>query len=736
MQTPPAGWPAESPIEVLPELFLDLAGASWPPARDGAPTGTVTVGEWSVDRKLTGSSLPGQARGAAGFSIATGSVTFPQPDGAPLSPWGRGSLGIGPGGACTLYASHAGPVVSAGLTLGQFRVAPISGSNTSGTVSLELEESSIRLKKPFTLKWRYNMKGATNSDPKPELDACWVLDQIARAGGYYQTPKPVASTIVSLPLVGGTMAETGATVTAQIDGWAAAGSAPGLGPASTVSATISAPAMPDSMFITADVYDGGGRVLIGSAVFDFGNTGVTVATDTGTILGVAPYEASTGVRRVQAQITRQSSTVFSVRARSQQGPWSNQILVTFPAAPWTSANTWVTVDTAVPEQGRWIRGVQAHTADDVGVWATPTAEIDLSYSPLHAAFGVEDATAWDTAQEIATKTMGALWISEAGVFTYRNGNRMRGTSTPVETVEALDSLASLDWTVDPAEIADRVELTYTPTNVIASKAATTLWEATDSVRVAAHASVTLNVDIEGTTNDIASFIPVWDTSIDDARMSRWAASTSPAGNGERPSDDAVSITARLVSMSRIRIQITNNTDAPLWLVDGNGEPCLILRCSLHIAPSEPATIASGVAEDDAASPLSVDAGAWVQNLDAAQRMLDWLTGQTQTAKPTLNQVAVKPNLARQIGDVIRLTDGHTGLRAHAIITGITLDGGPDGYTQNLDVTLLDVVFSDFDNWLEANSIVTFADFDAWLAANTITDFAQFDDWAIDLGGTW
>lgn len=548
MQSKPSGWPAEGDVETIPEMFLAIENSPWPPSQDGAPTGTAQVAEWSVSRQVTGGALPGQVRGAFGHSVASGSASFPQPAGAPLSPWGRGSLNLGPGGKCTLYATHEGAGLSSGLLLGKFRVAPISGSNISNTVNLELDDGSVDLQRPFKLNWYYKSSA-------PQFDASWVLGKIAEAGGYTQT------------------------------------------------------------------------------------------------------------------------------------------------------------------------------------------DIESTNSPIQGVFGVEGETAWEVAQQIAAATMGAVWITEDGVFTYRNRDTMRGVAGYTETIEALDKIESLEWTVDPNEVADRVEVTYTPTEILTGQNTITLWEATEPIKIYADRTLTIYADITGTTDRTAPFIPIWNPTNPDAtiypldRMSRWAAAFEFEGGGTRPSDNAIRIETKIVAPSRIRLRITNTTLYDLWLVDGNGNPCLILRTGLHVQPSEPVVLSSGESDDDATNPLSIDTGAWVQDAAAAQEVLDWATAQTARPRATLPQVRVKPDLARQIGDVVRILDEPTGLRAKAIISGISLAGSHEGYTQNLDLALMDVVFADFNRWCIQNGITTFSEFDDWCIANNIYFFNQFDNWLIDFGGT-
>lgn len=548
MQVKPTSWPVECDIETLPEVFLELHGSQWPPARGDVPQGTAEVGAWSVSRQLTGSALPGQVRAASGHSIATGSASFAQPDGAPLSPWGRGSLNLGPGGKCTLYASHAGPGIALGLRLGSFVVAPVSGANTSNAVQLDLDEDSVRLQRPFTLNWAYDPANVT-------FDAAWVLERIAADAGY------------------------------------------------------------------------------------------------------------------------------------------------------------------------------------------TTTDIEPTGSLLAGVFGVAGKSVWAVAQEIAEATMGAVWITEAGVFTYRNRNALRGLGGYVETIEALDSLEALAWSCDPADMADRVEVAYTPAEEVRSMNTSTLWEATEVVKVSGGQAVRLTADITGTTDRFSAFIPLWEPSDPTAtvfppeRMSRWAAAATRDGGGERPADNALTVTTRIVNPSQVQIIVTNNTASTLWLVDGAGNPCLILRTGFHVVPGEPVSLSSGASEEAARNPLPIDLGQWVQDPAVAQDILSWVTSQTSRVQATIQQVRVKPDMARQLGDVVRLTDGHTGLRAKALITGISLSGDASSYTQTLDLALLAVVFADFDRWAVENNVATFADLDALFVARDLTTFAQFDEWLNDFGGT-
>lgn len=544
MQFLPANWPSQASVEELPKIMLKIIGGYWPPESAEAPQGTAVASSWSVSRAITGSPLPGQVRAASGHSIASGSISFVQPEGQPLSPWARGARELGPGGECVLFAAHDGNTPNSGVMLGSFVIAPIKGKNTSNTVDLDLDESSIRMRRTFNYEWFYDTKN-------PDFEASAVLEKIAEFGGY------------------------------------------------------------------------------------------------------------------------------------------------------------------------------------------KTTDIEPTGSILNGLFNVEGKSAWELAQEIAAATMGAVWVTETGVFTYRNRSSLRGNTRFTETVEALDSVESLDWTIDPGEIADRVEFTYTPTVVTQSDTPSiTLWEATEKIRVRAGQTATLYADLNGTAPAVSSFLPAWNnSSAPDEQHSRWAAAIDPNGGGARPADNAIRVNARFVSASRVRLEISNRTDDHLWLVDGNGQPCLILRSNILVAPGEQTMLDSGKSAADALNPLSVDAGMWVQDHDTAQTMLSWISGQTERAQAFIEQVRVAPNLARQIGDVIKLTDNHTNLLSKALITGITLGGDGSGYQQHLNLVLLDLTFTDWDAWMQSNGINTFQQLDAFLADANINTFEQFDVWGKDFGGT-
>jgi len=155
---------------------------------------------------------------------------------------------------------------------------------------------------------------------------------------------------------------------------------------------------------------------------------------------------------------------------------------------------------------------------------------------------------------------------------------------------------------------------------------------------------------------------------------------------------------------------------------------VIVRSTILIAPGEAQSMASGAAEDRSITAFGFDAGTWVQDPATAQEMLDWLTNQTATAEPVIPNVGVKPDLARQLGDIVVVTDEVTRLRSKALVTATRIAGSNTGYTQQLTMALLAETFRSLDAYCAAAGISTFDQLDAKLAADGVATFDQLDAW--------
>lgn len=733
MQNLPAGWDPHEIVESVPDFFLELPGSTWPPESEAGPAGLAHVGAWSTTRQLTGGNLPGQVRAATGFSVASGDATIAQTVDVPLTPWGRGDAALSPGGDCLLFAARGnGPRVS----LGTFLVAPIDGRGLSNEVLLELEENSARLKKPFSLKWSY--------DPfARSLDAAWVLVQIAGKNGYEAVAPAYSRAVLNAPLVGSGSLHAG---THQLAGTFFWGSHDGMIGLSGGSRMVIIPdadfpsSIHTSRVITCTVGGGGARFVFGGIIFDVTPQGVWLREGS-TLRGSTEFQGALTTRRVSLYLERMGPSTLRVEHMLDGGVWEPwPEMVEMPLAEWPASST-LTVSTQSNPSDRWVNGVSMQSGNGRAIRPTgqpfePTARIEATGSSLAGIFDVEEQSSWAVAQSIANATLGAVWVTEEGVLTYRGRESLRGVGQVVETIEALESLEDVPWKIDPGDIADRVEVSYSPSNLMtSSNHAITIWEATDPVRIASGYTVSVIADLEGSVSNLSPFQPIWNEEYPEASYSRWAASFNLGGGGERPDDSKIKVSSQTINPSKVRITITNRTSETIWMVDAAGNPCLTLRTKAYITAGETATVSSGVSESKAVNPLKIDAGQWVQETDTAQQILSWVSGQTTKAQAVIPQVRVKPHLGRQLGDVVRLLDGHTGLRSKAIITGIDQSGNYDGYQQHLTFALLDPVFQDFDEYLDTAGIRTFEELDAWLQATGQATFEELDNWLIDFGGT-
>lgn len=742
---------------------------------DSVPSATITadlgeglvvqdVSAWSVSRSLSGGGLPGQARAASGSSVGQGTVTVESPAGR--TPWTAGP--IKPGGKVALDAAEDTGVVAS--PQGRMVVRTVGGpSALSSERVLDIEDDLSGL------RGRANIIGALyptwgwNSPTPGNQDASFVVDTAARAAGFYSTPKPPPSCIFSVPFTGSILPEVGTAILANPAQYDELFGQASVKTGSVEGKPFRSPFSSGRLFLSFDVGystsgSGGVDLNIGYGVTSilFATLSIAAANDNRFSVNNVPSLVWTRTidplfpNRVQAEIEflgmpadRSSATGARMRVRS--GPsfaWSPWLTSTYstPVDLTGDPTVWIRGSALADpgsEPGRiGVRGVLLCTADEPGVWTQPTAKINLSRSPIYAA--LPDARAsWDVMQEMAAATMGAVWIDEAGVLNYRSRDNMRGATTALETVTAERSLDDVPWSISTDEVADRVELTYRPPDIQiggqfvfqTNHMTINIWSSTEVVEIRAGRTIIIEQDLDGGAFDLAPWYPVWDTAYAANRFSRWAASTQRDGGGTRPADTALTVTSSLVTPTRLRIRITNNTGSTLYTAGADGTTMLLQRGSMFARAGEPRIVASGVSEDAARNPLEIDLGAWVQDDATANEMLAWLTGNVTDPMPTLPGVQVTPKASRRLGDVIRIKDPqYTSLASKALVVGIRNEGSNGVLTQSLDLAILSTTFNDFDAWLVSQNVRTFDDLDVLLTDMGLTTFDALDAFIPTIGG--
>jgi len=702
---------------------------------DGTPV-VVDASSWSVQRALSGTNIPGQVRAASGVGTTDGSVAFAVDDNR--TPWQAGPFL--PGGKAAIDAA-----ADADLPLSPIARLLVSELGLPGALTPERNATLTedlgalrgqRVVLPVTLGLDTIVIGESQL-----LDAAYLIDAAARAGGRYQTPPPTANTLVSVPGNGSVQPDKGTldwrsgaplsspfTFVTTSDGRTAmaGGVAYYTVPTITLAAGL-------SLYVYYTAVGGASFVL---RLAQYGIAGTLTLSAAGARLGASatatmPEPPVDGRCEVQIQYVSTSVTQIRVRA-ADGGPWS----------AWVQANLGftgnlsdysidlMTINAASNGTSAAI-GVQLNAAEDPVAWTAPTARIAATGSLLTAVLPGDPQVAWSLIGDVASSTFGAVWIDEAGVLRFVPKESLRGMTARGADIIAETDLADLSAYIGLDDVADRVEVSYQPPDVQTSTTGSiTVWEATDAVQVGAGKTVTIYADLDGAADDLAPWLPLWTTSPAVTQQSRWAAATSRDGGGTQPADTALSVSSTLVSPNRVRIQITNTTGSTLWTVDGNGNPTLTLRANVYATAGEAITISTGAPADTAVNPLSVDLGSWVQDADVAQSLLEWLDSMTSTPLPTLSDVQVVPDPTIRQGDVRVLRDpDHTGLVSKVLVAGVDIEySGTELLSQTLKLVVLGVLNWDVALWLTPSRTNTQAAALATAALGSATTNSQAAAW--------
>ena len=712
----------------------------------GEGVGVQPVVDWSVSRQMSGGGLPGQARGASGSSVGSGSVTVDSPAGR--SPWTPGP--IRPGGTVALdaRADTAAPM----SPVARMVARDVSGSASSRSLSVSIEDDIEALRAPASFMVPPESVG------RP-LDAAGVIATLAAQAGYHAVPPPVASALVAFPLVGTLLPALGVrpTLDTKVDYIAVDGSVAPLSSrpqSGAVARAYPVREVPPSepVYATFEMAHTAGRTGMASELAvrpgDFcvqisasGNFRVRAFPlpdgDRQGIPGFPPGNPSTW-QRVQLQaewIGPFSGAMASgARVRGRFGPsgaWSDWS-VSMGAVD-TTPQSFAEVGIMLGYAGAF-RGFQTHTEDDPAVWAAPTARIGISGSTLTSVLPAPARSAWETMQEIARATLGWVGIDADGALVYRGRDALRG-GAPVETIVSEDSLEDVPWIISADDVADRVEVTYQPPVLLTTTGlagpAHTMWESTEALTVGAGQTVTIYADIEGAIASMAGgfWVPVWNTAFPAAAENRWNAFPNSDGTGAQPLNSALDIESTLISSNRVQIRVRNTTAATLYVAQ------LTLRAYTAARAGEPIALSRGLPADTARSPLTYDLGTWVQDDATAREILDWLAGTTSEPLPTLTGVRVVPDVSRRLGQIVKVADRATALAAKALIAGVSMSGADGSLTQTIDLTILSTTFDDIDTWLTREGLTTFDLLDARLTDLGLTTFDKLDDFLSRLGGT-
>lgn len=718
----PADWPAVAPSQTLPGVYVALA-----------PLGAVAVSSWELERELVASTLPGNIRAASGISVGSGSVTVAATNtaGAKMTPWSSDPTArIMAGGPVDWFAAYDGPESTSRVDLGAWQVSPVSGSLTTAGISIDLVEKQYA--------------GRTQANLLPPAlgwsDASWMVSALAAQMGFHATPPPVASARIAASLTGGFTPEVGDSATDPDPATWVRTTGP-LGPTDVQNQFVE----PDSNI----------SILAASGVssYLYANVSGTVHFDWGYI---APYACQLEIRPGGVLAVRNGDTAGYVTTTYAPGADPNHPtrvevemqrfgtdpnFTSFRARARSSAtaawSTWATsVATSTAAAGGFVAfqvdsvssvsGMQFTTADDADAWAPVNADIDALDVQMLAPFLASDVDAWTGIQQACAGAVGAAWVTADGRLIVRNRDYLAGVGVDGTQIDIGLSAEDLPWSIDPADTADRLVVTYSPADPNTQPTTwptagdaplpPVAWQASDAVQVGPHQTVQVEADLTYFANLFgpSAWVPAWNTDLL-FTGSTWAASPNRDGTGTQPTDDALVITQDQVSAGKVILNITNTTAQTLYTVDATGTPCLILRGFRIVPQANALSVTRGVDADLASNPLSIDLGKTVQTQADAEAIADYIWGRVSARAWKASSIRVALDWSRDIGDVVRLNHSRTGLDVKAMITKVAYDGAPGQVIQTLDLVLLSPTWADFDiAWAGK----TWADFDAvWIGDN-------------------
>lgn len=386
---------------------------------------------------------------------------------------------------------------------------------------------------------------------------------------------------------------------------------------------------------------------------------------------------------------------------------------------------------------------------DPGTWVLPEKRLDIER--LGKSFVVPyldgHTSPWDGIQEVCGATLGAAWLDWEGTLKVRNSTYLTDTywwaPEPSKVIDVDMRLEDIKWVTDPDETADRLEVTYYPLDVEGTKGSLLeqvspiVWQAEEAYEVRPGETIEVigytaspliapmvfrsEVDPAQRLWQWTTWAPIWNPDGRPPKMlATWSALPNRNGSGAIPGDGALTVDSRPLSLSRLLIRITNNTNQTLYTVDANGNPHLIYRQSEASFQENTAVVVRGVPrEEDSVLPLKVDLTRIVQTKDFAEQAADHIWQRVSGVRWRAESVRIVLDWSLDIGDIVRLQHPQTSLDVKALVTRVALEGSPGEIAQTVDFVILDKTWIEFDKEWEN---FTWDDFDATWAGQTWDDF--------------
>lgn len=756
---------------VLPSIKLAVTGAGW---LSGA-----AVGSWTLDRELVASTIPGNIRERNGLSIGAASVMVRPAVRA--TPWSKTAASkVTTGLPASLYAQASDGTTRA---LGAWLTDETDGSISAEEVSVDLLEASFAGR---DLPQSLPAYGLTPFTPEWPVDPVWPISRLLDQAGFSALPQPdPTTTILAVPMDGAIhptmMLPAGAyTLSGEIvggwqpltaDGGVAGGSGSGLtavantGPL-PISDRLRVGGVNEVTFtldVVGTVYllDVAQGYLIRIVNDQATNTySIAASNNLGAAFGpthtFAGRQSAVWPDRVQVKIQRAHSfdDWTTIYAAARSGPsaawssWSSHTATYTPPGGRTLEIPQVVGGAAIPgvpgipaspAAGRFASVVVsasiADTEPDPSVWAAPKAVIKPLGGDVGLPFVPAGVDVWQAIQDAASASLAAVIVDLDGMARVLTRDDLAGVGVTAATVDVGAEWEDLNWTLDPEDSADRLEVTYTPpalenANVGSTTIAPEAWSIDEVVKIEAGQTATFQATFDGraAVGVFGDFLfPTGSPTALWSQYSIMLAFDNPAGTGF-PLTGSNSPFAQAVQTSATTATVTvrNRHNAPIYLVDGNGDPCLSVKAHTVATYSTPRVVERGAAADVAKRPLQVDLTPWVQTeahaTDIANYLWDRISGVGMWKAAS---VRCRLDWSLDIGQVRSLVHSRTGLDVRVLIAKVHLDGSDSQIAQSLDLVLIPWTYA---NFAPAWPTQTYAQFSTAQGTRTYVDHAADPLW--------
>lgn len=742
----------------LPRLVITSTGTPW--LADAA------VASLTLDRELVSSVIPGNIRSDNGLSVGAAQVKIGFATGR-ATPWSRDrTRRVETGAPARLLARD-----SAGneKDLGAWLIDPSSGSLDDGEVSVDLIEPQSAAKKVTQKLPPYMIDPFTPTAP---LDPIWVVSRLAEQVGYNGVPRPiVGTTILSVPMDGGVNASYNDpprtyNPSGDIKGWQVlpgdlvVGTANQSGISISANSTVGMPindllSSGQAVYITLNVV---GTIYLHDlfqgwalcVVNDPSTNTYTISTSNNTGAYGDPQTYTPGgsanwTRRVQIELKRviQGTTWGRTTARIRSGPdaaWSAVSTATSSFVPLSQDYELIQVVGGVqiagtgmpasPAPGQFA-GLQINRTAVLGVFEQRRALLKPVGGDAGLPWLPPETDVWTAIRDCLSARSAAAVLDPDGsggsILRVLNRDDLAGVGIAGEPVDLGAEWTDLPWTLDPADSADRLQISYSVPQIVSrvvgsSTLAPAAWEASEVIRVNGGETITINAafDSRAAVGVFERFV------IPTTPNALWSASSTiiafpnPDGTGTVLGPEQMYVRATQTSATTATVTVTNRTAAPMYLVDGNGNPHLVLRAITVATFDTQQSVSRGLSVDTAVNPLELDLSPWVQSKKDADSVADYLWSRISGGGLwSASSVECRLDWSHNIGRILRVTHPGSGLDFKMLTSKVALSADNGEISQALDVVILPWTWADFDTIWAAS---TWSAFDAVWAGSTWSYF--------------